>query len=127
MADYLFFAGGIPISDAESSDSNKELNVTGLIIEEEEPEVQFNNPNIESENLVTTRVSDPEVSRKRPRDMAPDEEELIEGSGLFAKHSRIPGCLDMKKWLMKNKSPTSLQDPDIRDHCAESLRFPPDV
>ena len=33
----------------------------------------------------------------------------------------------MKKWLMKNKKPASLQDPDIRDHCAESLRFPLDV
>ena len=33
----------------------------------------------------------------------------------------------MKKWLIKNKKPASLQDPDIRDHCAESLCFPPDV
>ena len=33
----------------------------------------------------------------------------------------------MKKWLMKNKKPASLQDPDIQDHGAESLRFPPDV
>ena len=33
----------------------------------------------------------------------------------------------MKEWLMKNKKPASLQDPDIRDHCAESLRFPSDV
>ena len=33
----------------------------------------------------------------------------------------------MKKWIMKNKSLASLQDPDIRDHCAESLCFPSDV
>ena len=33
----------------------------------------------------------------------------------------------MKKWLMKNKSSASLQDPDIRDHCAKSLHFPSDV
>ena len=32
----------------------------------------------------------------------------------------------MKKWLMKNRKPVSLQDPDIRDHCVKSLRFPPD-
>ena len=28
---------------------------------------------------------------------------------------------------MKNKKPTSFQDPNIRDHCAESLCFPSDV
>ena len=28
---------------------------------------------------------------------------------------------------MNNKKPASLQDPDIQDHCAESLRFPSDV
>ena len=33
----------------------------------------------------------------------------------------------MKEWLLKNKNPVSLQDPDIRDHYAESLRFPSDV
>ena len=33
----------------------------------------------------------------------------------------------MKHWLLKNKRPANLQDPDIRDHCAESLRFPSDV
>ena len=33
----------------------------------------------------------------------------------------------MKEWLIKNKKPASLQDPDIRDHCAESLRFSLDV
>ena len=108
MADYLSFVGRIPISDAESSDLDEELNVIGLTLEEEEPEVHFNNPNIESENLATALMQDPEVSRKSPRDVAMDEEELIEGSGLFSKHPRISGCPDMKKWLMKNKSPTSL-------------------
>ena len=55
MADYLFFAGGIPISDAESSGSDEELNVKDLTVEEE-PEVQFN-PSIESEDLATAPVS----------------------------------------------------------------------
>ena len=72
-------------------------------------------------------MPDPEASRKYPRNDAQNEKELIEGSGLFMKRARIPGCLDMKRWLMKNKKPASLQDPDIRDHCAKSLRFPPDV
>ena len=66
------------------------------------------------ENLATALVPapvsflDPKVARKRLRDDAQDEEELIEGSGLFAKRPRIPGCPDMKKWLMKNKKPASL-------------------
>ena len=84
MVDYISFAGGIPISNVESSDSDEELNVTGLSLEEEQ-EVQFNNTNIELENLATSPVPDPEVLRKCPRDIAPDEEELIEGSGLFVK------------------------------------------
>ena len=85
MADYLSFASGIPISDVESSDSDEELNVADLTLDEEEPEVHFNNLNTESENLATTPVPDPEVSRKRPWDVAPDEEELIEGNSLFMK------------------------------------------
>ena len=72
-------------------------------------------------------MTDPEASRKCPQDDAQDKEELIEGSGRFAKRARIPGCTDMKRWLIKNKKPASLQDLDIRDHCAESLRFLPDV
>ena len=107
MDDYLSFTGGIPISDAESSDSDEELNVMGLSLEED-PEVQFNNPSIKSENLATAHVPDSEVSRKHPRYVAPDEEELIEGSGMFVKCPRILGCPDMKKWLMKNKKPASL-------------------
>ena len=47
--------------------------------------MRFNNPNTESENLATALVPDLEVSRKRPRNVALDEEELIEGSGLFTK------------------------------------------
>ena len=84
MADYLSFASEIPISDAESSDSDEELNVTDLTLEEE-PEVQFNHPSIESEDLATAPVLGPEISRKHPQDVALDEEKLIEGSGLFAK------------------------------------------
>ena len=33
----------------------------------------------------------------------------------------------MKEWLLKNKRPASLQDPNIRDYYVESLRFPSDV
>ena len=65
MADYLLFAGGIPISDFESSDSEQELNVADLTLEEE-PEVQLNNPSIESEDLETDPVPGPKVSRKYP-------------------------------------------------------------
>ena len=127
MADYLSFAGGVPILVSESSDSDWELNVTGLTLDEEELEVHFNNPNIESEDLATTPVLDSEASRKCPWDDAQDEEELIEGSGLFVKRGRISGCPNIKRWLIKNKKPASIQDPDIRDHYAESLLFPPDV
>ena len=40
MADYLSFAGGIPLSDTESSNSEEELNVSDLAIEEELPQYQ---------------------------------------------------------------------------------------
>ena len=82
--------------------------MTDLTLDEEEPKVHFNNPSTELEILATTPVGDPKVLRKHPRDDAQDEEELIEGSGLFAKRPRISGCPDMKKWLMKNKKPASL-------------------
>ena len=129
MADYLSFADGVPISVPVPSDSDEDFNMEGVDLDEEEPEVRFDDPNITSDDLAVAPPSLPEVSRKRPRDDddAQNEEELIEGSGLFAKRPRIPGCPDMKGWLLKNKKPVSLQDPDIRDHCAESLRFPSDV
>ena len=129
MADYLSFADGVPISDPVSSDSEEDLDISGVNLDEEEPEVRFNDPCIESEDLAVTPISNLEASRKRPRndDDAQNEEELIEGSGLFAKWPRISGCPDMKEWLMKNKKPASLQDSDIRDHCAEYLRFPSDM
>ena len=129
MADYLSFADGVPISVPVPSDSDKDFNMEGVDLNEEEQEVRFDDPNITSDDLVVAPPALPEVSRKRPRDDdgAQDEEELIEGSGLFTKRPRIPGCPDMKGWLLKNKKPVSLQDPDIRDHCAESLRFPSDV
>ena len=126
MADYLSFIGGVLISDLVSSDSDEELNVTGLSLDEE-PEVRFNDPGVDSEDLATAPFTNPKASRKRPRDDAQDEEELIEGSGFFAKRTRILGCSDMKNWLMKNRAPASLQNLDIRDHCTESLHFPPDM
>ena len=77
MSDYLSFAGGVPISISESSDSDEELNVMGLTLDEEEPEVHFNNPSTELQDLATAPVPDPKISRKRPRADAQDEEELI--------------------------------------------------
>ena len=127
MADYLFFADGVPISDPVSSDSEEDLDISGVNLDEEEPEVRFNDSSIDAEDLAVVPLINPDSSRKRPRDNAEDEEEIFEGSGLFAKRPRIPGCPDMKEWLIKNKKPASLQDPDIRDHYAESLRFSPDV
>ena len=68
MADYLSFVDWITISDPVSSDSEEELNVSGLNLDEEEPEVLFNDLCIESEDLAVTPISNPEASRKRPRD-----------------------------------------------------------
>ena len=107
MADYLSFAGVIPLSDPESSDSKEELNVVELALEEE-LEVQFNNLDVTAETLATTPILAPEASRKWPRDIAPDVEELIEGSGLYIKCPRISRCPDSKKWILKNLSPASL-------------------
>ena len=84
MADYLSFADGIPLLDTESSDSEGELNVAELTLEEE-PIVQFNNPSVVTESLATAPTPASEASKKHPQDIAPDEEELIEGSGLFVK------------------------------------------
>ena len=133
MADYLSFADGIPLSDPIPADSDEEFDMSGVNLDEAEepgvPEVRFNDPTVEAEELVIAPPSSLEPSRKRPRedDDFQDREELIEGSGIFAKRPRLPGCPDMKEWILKHKRPASLQDPDIRDHCAESLRFPSDV
>ena len=85
MADYLSFADGVLISDPASSDSDEELNISGINLDEEEPEVQFNDPNADLEVLATVPLTDLDSSRKHPRDDVEHEEELIEGSGLFAK------------------------------------------
>ena len=85
MADYLSIAGGIPLSDPESSDSEEELNIAELALKEE-LEAQFNNLDMVTESLATTPIPALEVSRKQPRDITPDEEELIEGSGLFVQY-----------------------------------------
>ena len=47
--------------------------------------VQVNNLNVDSESLATAPLPTLEVSKKHPRDIALDEKELIEGSGLFVK------------------------------------------
>ena len=87
MADYLSFADGVPISVPVPSDSDEDFNMEGVDLDEEEPEVRFDDPNITSDDLAVAPPSLPEVSRKRPRDDddAQNEEELIEGSGLFTK------------------------------------------
>ena len=108
MADYLSFADGVPILDPESSDSDEELDVSGVNLDEEEPEVQFDDSNVDAEDLATAPQINPNSSRKRPRDDAEDEEEIFEGSGLFTKRPRIPGCPNMKECLIKNKKPASL-------------------
>ena len=108
MADYLFFADGVPISDPVSSDSEEDLDISGVNLDEEEPEVRFNDPSVDAEDLAAAPQINLNSSRKRPRDSVEDEDEILEGSGLFAKRSRIPGCPDMKEWLIKNKKPASL-------------------
>ena len=66
MVDYLSFADGVPISDPASSDSNEKLNISGINLDEEEPEVRFNDPNADLEVLATVPLTDPDSSRKRP-------------------------------------------------------------
>ena len=56
-------------------------------------------------NTMITPNPTSEASRKRTRDVAPDEEELIEGSGLFVKRPHIPECPDTRKWILKNMNP----------------------
>ena len=51
MADYLSFADGVPSSDPVSSDSDEELDVSGVNLDEEEPEVRFDDPNVDAEDL----------------------------------------------------------------------------
>ena len=126
MANYLSFAGEIVLSDIESLDSDKELNVMDLALEEE-PVIQFNCLGDATESLVTMPVQVPEAFKKWPRDMASDEEELIEGSGLYIKCPRIPRCPDTRKWILKNMNPPSIQNLAVRDQYAESMRLPLDI
>ena len=126
MANYLSFAGGIPLSDTESSDSEEELNVSDLALEEE-PIIQFNNPSNATESLATAPIPALELFRKHPWDVTSDEEELIEGSGLFVKRLHITGCPDSRKWILKNMNPTSFQNPDVQDQYIESMHLPLDV
>ena len=96
----MSFAGGIVLSDAESSDFEKELNVTDLALEEE-PVIQFNHSGDAIESLVTAPVQVSKASKKPHRDVAPNEEELIEGSDLYIKpsYSWVSGYskVDLKK------------------------------
>ena len=51
MADYLSFVDGVPISDPVSSDSEEDLDISGVNLEEEEPEVRFNDLSVDAEDL----------------------------------------------------------------------------
>ena len=64
---------------------------------EEELMVQFNNLNVESKSLATSLLTALEASRKHHRDVDPDKEKLIKGSGLFVKCPWIPECPDTRK------------------------------
>ena len=68
MADYLSFTDGVPISVPVPSDSDEDFNMEGVNLDEEEPEVRFDDPNVASDDLAVAPSSNPEVSRKRPRD-----------------------------------------------------------
>ena len=57
MADYLSFVSRIPLSDIESSDSDKDLNVMDLTLEEE-PVIHFNRLGDGAENLATTPIQE---------------------------------------------------------------------
>ena len=96
MTDYLSFASGIPLSDVESSNFEEEVNVSDLALEEELV-IQFNHLGDATESLATAPIPAPKASKKHPKDVAPDEEELIEGSGLHIKRPRIPGYPDTRK------------------------------
>ena len=56
MTDYLLFAGRIPLSDIKFLDSEEELNVLDLALEEE-PVIQFNRPGDTTKTLATVPVS----------------------------------------------------------------------
>ena len=55
--------------------------------------------------------------------MAPDEEELIDGSGLYGKRSSIWGCPDIRKWILHHMNLSSFQNPIVRDQSAESMHL----
>ena len=61
------------------------------------------------------RVEASEASKKCSLDKEQNEEELIEGSGLFVKSPQIPGCSDMRKWIMQKASPPSIQNVQVMD------------
>ena len=75
MADYFSFVDGVPISVLALSDSDEDFNMEGVNLDEEEPEVRFDepevrfdDPNVASDDLAVALSSNPEVTRKRPRD-----------------------------------------------------------
>ena len=76
MADYLSFADGVPISVPVPSDSDEDFNMEGVDLDNDEPEVRFNDPDVASDDLAVAPPALPEVSRKRPHDDdgAQDEE-----------------------------------------------------
>ena len=89
MADFFKFVDGLILSDNEQLESQEQALeiIDRTQEEEEEPEVRFNPPTNNTKDLATIpeEVRALEASRKRARDIYPEEEELGEGSGFFVK------------------------------------------
>ena len=103
MADFFKFTDGLVLSDDEQSEFQEQnLEIVDQTQEEKEPEVWFNPPTNTTKDLaiIPEKVRALEASRKRARDINPEEEELREGSGFFVKRPWIFGCSDMRKWIL---------------------------
>ena len=62
MADYISFADGVPISDPVSSDSEEDLDISGVNLDEEDPEVRFNDLSVDGEDLAAALQINPDSS-----------------------------------------------------------------
>ena len=123
MDDYLTFADKIIDSDSDSTKLNRELDVQL----EEEAIVQFNNPTMAELDLATIPPTDPDATKKRPRDSDPTEVELIKDSGLYIKRPQNLRCSDIWSWVEKNERPTSMQNAQVWDTYVESMRLQADM
>ena len=125
MIDYFAFADRILLYD-EEEEIQEAIDLTQ---EQEDLEVQTDPQPSTNESLVInpTLKEAPETYKKCSRDKESDEEELIDGSGLFVKFLRILRCLDIKKWIMSHMNPPSILNTQVWDQCTESLHFPMDI